>query len=1072
MKKLLYIMTSVVLGLSLLFTSCTDDDIVKQNSLKVKEGVPVIVSLDFSSAKQQKQSRVEQTEETESNISSLYIYVFNNDGSVDYKSAVSETDVEAKRITNLQVHSGTNKRIVAVANASSSLAALLPDVESEITLNALTEKMDEGNLNRISFLMTCSYSVTISDNANLYDEENGNSQLTELVLERADAKITFKINVADDARSVVDEEAGVTVTSGITFTPIGFTVYNLPNSTNVMPQVSDSNTGYNEGEGSFDSSDANNTNGIYFNFYMFESHKNVASTADNYITEEKNQVEQAADLYALRAKKNADGTFKYAPANSTYVIFTGTLSYQRTKNGVQQWVNASVSYIVYLGETGNTLNDYDDPEKVNNYTVNRNTHYTYTVTINGVNSIRVEVTDNKEERPDNEGDVIIAGNQVESIDSHYGRALFYLTRDELQEGLSWAIQTPFDNGIKLNDAREFALKDYKWIMFAVNAEFGIENGSEGITSPIDGLNVNMVKFPGYGAYDGGSWTQNINKNTSDYGIVDEGNSDSNVLSRGKWKTNMPPDNFYQYKNKSFVSDNACLRDVNQLLNHLKVEANKEEPVSDIFVLEEGEYRVYVTAFIDEYVYHYDPRKEEYIDPQALDPDTDDGNRRLELWKEVVNGSNRLLHICTGDVAYSDDGNSSWTESVVTFSQTPVYTMYNESAGGLNTAWGTETILEGELLEATPQVQVAMPSVSAFTVNNHRYENTVSNGRINTLMFYVNDQGESRGLKWGDILNRTDQTLNDDEGEELKSDYRDIWHACLIRNRDLDGDNVIEPEEIRWFLASVDELTDLWIGEDAMPEVARLYKGNGNQRLHVASSSYYDGDASKSYTNPYVIWAEEGASRGSYSYSSNNNNNEENENGTKYYYRCIRYLGIGLDDLADEPQPFAEYNSNTRQISVTYLGGLAKRTVSDGGRELPTHYERGNDDINKPYTGGFEVASEQTSAGAQGRRWVTEREGNDGIIIGFGTINRSLLCPDGYRIPNQREMMLMYTRMEGDLTDTNLWTSTRFSYNGNSIFNGLERPGFAYNDPVMVLTSTGNGRDDNRQNQVRCVRDVE
>ena len=84
-----------------------------------------------------------------------------------------------------------------------------------------------------------------------------------------------------------------------------------------------------------------------------------------------------------------------------------------------------------------------------------------------------------------------------------------------------------------------------------------------------------------------------------------------------------------------------------------------------------------------------------------------------------------------------------------------------------------------------------------------------------------------------------------------------------RNRDLNGNNVIDKDEIRWYLASIDQLTDLWIGEDALPDAAKLYdvntnvSGNTVQLRHVASSSLYAPD------NVWVIWAEEGASRGSY-----------------------------------------------------------------------------------------------------------------------------------------------------------------------------------------------------------------
>ena len=116
-----------------------------------------------------------------------------------------------------------------------------------------------------------------------------------------------------------------------------------------------------------------------------------------------------------------------------------------------------------------------------------------------------------------------------------------------------------------------------------------------------------------------------------------------------------------------------------------------------------------------------------------------------------------------------------------------------------------------------------------------------------------------GIQWTTVLSRDADDIgigDTPKEEELQPGYRDVWHACMTRNRDLDGDNIIDREEIRWVLASIDELTDLWIGESALPETAHLYQGDGTYMEHVVSSS-------GSYTAPWIIWAEEGASRGQY-----------------------------------------------------------------------------------------------------------------------------------------------------------------------------------------------------------------
>lgn len=135
------------------------------------------------------------------------------------------------------------------------------------------------------------------------------------------------------------------------------------------------------------------------------------------------------------------------------MIIRGTLSYEDQKNN--QFINADVTYTVHLGSTGNssTTNWYDNEDLVNKYATERNTHYTYNVTITGVNSIKVEVNEDKEGRPGVEGDVIVAGGQVEDMDAHYGRTMFTLTRGDILDGLSWAFSTPFQRGMKVFNER-------------------------------------------------------------------------------------------------------------------------------------------------------------------------------------------------------------------------------------------------------------------------------------------------------------------------------------------------------------------------------------------------------------------------------------------------------------------------------------------------------------------------------------------------------------------------------------------------------------------------------------------
>lgn len=1066
---------SLCLILLILFgvSACNDDWGVRTGN--VKEGVPTTISLNFSTSSQTIQSRVEQPGETEYNVSSVYLFAFNSNGD---KTGGQAFDSQSGGLTGtygnnsftgtlngFNVLSGRNQTLYALVNydnANFTLSKSLDEINRIKDLENLTVQIADGRitLNRYSFFMLGKKDgVTVTEGGEV--TADGGGKVT-LQMERLDAKITFKINTSIEGA----------ISGTVKFIPKSFLVKQLPLSARVAEAEKNSldiiykSMTEDMKVTNFDKVGETESS---FTFYMFENSvappdKGADGGSGKWIdaaewidATTESATYKAESMYALREKEEKKtlesggdaahpgmteqntGNYVYAPEHATSVEITGELSYERenNKSKVTEYVNVSARYTIHLGETG-TASNCNDEKYVNDYMVKRNTHYTYTITLTGINSYQAEVESDQEMRPGMEGDVIIAGDQVKAIDSHFARTRIKFTREALRGGLSWIVQTPFDKGMKLHTSNENSIKDYKWILFAVNKEFGLNK--DATNSP---NNSNMVKFPGYDAYDGGASTLNTQTNAS----RDEGNGTSN--GKEIWKNRMLT-NAYYYGYKEDLSDDACLRDVNQLINHLKAQAEKENPVSTIFEYDEnGEEVVYVTAFVDEYMYNYDPRKEEYQAPVAGITDSE----RLLLWKEVVNGSERMMHICVKGAQYSPDGDTSWSNSVVTFRQTPIYSMYDASK--VNSAWGTESILETGPLSAT-------------TSHTPSYTLTMNNGRKNTLAFFVKRQGGNNyvtnGTKWTKVLSRDAAEVEGGENE-LNTNYRNTWYACMTRNRDLDGDNVIDPEEVRWCLASIDELTDLWIGENALPQTAKLYKGDGSYMEHMASSS-------GSTSTPWIIWAEEGASRGQYNDGSYTNK----ETGERdYTYRCIRYLGISLDDVDATPTDYVQVTPATPEVSsygtsyridVSRLSNAAKRDLQDSGRELPIHYERGTDYVNMPYTA-FEVLVTPREQGAVSRYW---NGSND--ITGFkDMINSggvSKLCPEGYRIPNQRELLLMLTSLSSIGWQGSYWSSTKFSYSNEGIF-GF-RPGFATSDSNLILVNPS-GVWDNVSGRVRCVRDV-
>ncbi len=1073
--KLIYVW---LLGLVTVLTACADEEIVK--TYNIKEGVPVTVNLKFNVAASAVESRSAQDATVEQTVQRLFVIAFKRNGEVSGKTYLESVNITGSGTVTLDMYSGTGQQIFAVANPNSGVGTLsyeqLDDVTNLDDFKALHSQLrtDKGetvslSVERMAFLMCGQLEdIAVDTQGNLVNAANNT-----INLERVDARITF--NVAVDG-----SEKGYT---NMTFTPKYYRVENIPQGTYLVPRENDyaetMTTGYASMQAAgkeyyFDEAKRENDDRPYFEFYLLENRRQPARSITS---EEKNaSYKEVQNLYALREKRESDtgkpvdgtkpgqkyvpGDFIFAPANATYVTIRGTLSFQHGTD----FYHADVTYTVHLGSTGS---DPDNETLVNNYDVCRNTHYTYNVTITGVESMRVEVVSDKETRPGVEGDVIKAGGEVVDLDSHYGRAKFSLKREDIKAGLSWAISTPFQRGLKVfvrsnytedesedgtvvsdvarlssnqveNLKTDLSLNDYRWVQFAINQECVLKETRKPVPPSA------FAKYPGYAAYS----STNLSEQAPAFG--GEG---------------------YHYDGSTVIySQDVVLYDVNQLLNHLFIEAYKSD--SQLFLDADGnvsqaeDATVTITAYIDEYVYKYNPNDVYYEIPTALNDEDPD----LTLWKDFVNAENRMLHICVKGAQYSPDGNTSWAESVITFSQRPIYTFYDPDSD-VKTAWGTEFKNESE------DANLPATSTALNGITWNKGNNTFDDGRKNTLEVL----GQLTNLKWTDVL-----YLNEADYGHLKDKYKCVWFACLGRNRDLNGDNIVDLDEIRWYLASVDQLTDIFIAEAAVPN-AKLYSQNATSASvpleHVISSTYHTGSA------PWIIWAEEGASRGVYGSSGDTPS-------APHTYRCLRNLGLSLSNIDSQVKDYVESSDeSTRSVSVggeivTYteklidLSRLEPNTLRAAltGGILPQNKER--DDNNRPYRKfavlvSAEGGSYTNSSGLYPQKTSTYLSWND--LYNDEKIGNP--CPNGYRAPNLRELMLMYTTYPDLFKDKfTPYTSYKYSYylckTGFS-FDGWtgytdDRPGFIYvydHDNDYGNLKLLQGRESNNGGKVRCVRDV-
>lgn len=1098
--KLIYVW---LLGLVTVLTACADEEIVK--TYNIKEGVPVTVNLKFNVAASAVETRSAQDATVEQTVQRLFVIAFKRNGEVSGKTYLQSVNTTGSGTVTLDMYSGTGQQIFAVANPNSGVGTLSYEQLDAVTnlddFKALSSQLRTGNelsVERMAFLMCGQLEdIAVDTDGNLV----GAASKT-INLERVDARITFNVKADGSVKGYTN----------MTFTPKYYRVENIPQGTYLVPRENEdyaetmentTGNGYASMQAAgkeyyFDEAKREDDDRPYFEFYLLENRRQP--TEEQKINQAKKQkfYPDVQNLYALREKRESDtgkpvdgtkpgqeyvpGDFIFAPENSTYVTIRGTLSFQHGTD----FYHADVTYTVHLGSTGS---DPDSETLVNYYDVCRNTHYTYNVTITGVESMRVEVVSDKEERPGVEGDVIKAGGEVVDLDSHYGRAKFSLTRGDIKAGLSWAISTPFQRGLKVFDRSNYtdkdgtvvsdvaslspdqvknlktglSLNDYRWVQFAINQECVLKETGKPVPTSA------FAKYPGYQAY-----------SSTDL-------SDQAPAFGGKG---------YHYSGSEttpIYSQDVVLYDVNQLLNHLFIEANKsEEQGCDLFLKDGGvsyddDAEVTITAFIDEFVYKYDPTEDYY-----KIPDTEVTSNELLLWKKVVNGENRMLHICVKGAQYSPDGNTSWAESVITFSQRPIYTFYDPDSD-VSTAWGTEFKNESEDAEDDTDKNLSATSSALNDINWIKDNNTFDDGRKNTLEVLRQIQN----LKWTDVL-----YLNDGDYGRLKDKYKCVWFACLGRNRDLNGDNIVQLDEIRWYLASVDQLTDIFIAEAAVPN-AKLYSQNATSANvpleHVISSTYHTikNEWGNITMSPWIIWAEEGASRGVYGSSGDNPSDP-------HTYRCLRNLGLSLKTIDSEVDDYVDSSNNSDgsyyttdrvvtvgNSTVTYkevfidLSRLEPNTLRAAltGGILPQNKER--DDNNRPYRKFAVLVSTNGDDGLYPQNSSSQAWSWNSLYAGETITNP---CPEGYRAPNLRELMLMYTTyptlFEEEFYTTNNYKyslylcKTGFSFNGwgnyHDVNNNPTRPGFVYlydiNNQYGNLKLLDSG-EANQKGKVRCVRDV-
>ena len=404
--------------------------------------------------------------------------------------------------------------------------------------------------------------------------------------------------------------------------------------------------------------------------------------------------------------------------------------------------------------------------------------------------------------------------------------------------------------------------------------------------------------------------------------------------------------------------------------------------------------VYVTCFVDE---NYYPKKN---------------------WTEYVNKSEPRRMYFANELFVSEDGQSSFAKAKYVVSQKSIWTFYKLDA--TLKPFGLESVSE----EKAQGVDV----VGGTNSNPKDWD-----GRTSAI---------SNNRNKGFYANSTKSTGKQDI-------YKDAYKACMSRNRDENGNGTIDENEIKWYLASVDQYKGMWAGEEAFDTDARLFKATESE--WAALKEAFKGEDAKlspwhyfTCSSANTFWAEEGCATGT--------------NGSATMVRCIRTLASNSDGL-ESAETYYSYKDNIVELK---LNDVALRTPQAGG--FQTYFERGKDS-NKLYKK-FKIASANLSGTYKRNQVISTAKGSGFINASDDVCQKAAGYGGSWRVPNQRELSIM-SAVNKNLI--NLFSCTSFTGVQSGYYKGGD--GDEYGFVLAGTQMTVAVKADEENYGVRCVMDV-
>lgn len=854
-----------LLGL-LILSACTNDEYLAQRT-EVEEGIPTVVKLSVTIPMS---GKIETKAFSDSGVADLYVFSFKKDND-EFITAQKYTELSGSTIS-FSTLSG-EQRIFAIGNVDYDMFPGLSErLESWVGNNHpsksdLTSLLAEvGGDKAVQFANTTSLVSGLwnnEDDTKDYCTVKVDGTLVEkgkIYLKRVAAKVTFKIEVAD----------------GREFKLKSYQVCEVPKKVNVWEgSTSEEIVSYSTQELTISRDEG------FFTFYMPENIANGKEGCNSADDREK------LSKGSLRNSPPEGRVFTYVDKPATYVLLKGSY-YAKDTDGKE--TSAEVVYCIHLGLGAGSSDKVDHKD----FSTKRNMNYTYNIQIEGVESIKTEVTATDNNVWRQEGDVTVSGEGKSiQLDAHFeARKITFHKSDFKTTDLRVYVKDPLTN-FQLTEFSELKEESKNWVSF-------------------------------------------------------------------KSLKDVPVEETYKYPDEKHVSE---LLSVEELLTEL----NKWAKGENSLLAPTNEGAIEFVCFVNEYYY------------QSI------------MWPEFVNTLDREFFIMDKTQKQTSGGNSTLTsDASFVIKQHSIQTIYDLNKGEDYNAWGIETINETGLLNTT---------------TNPSKIKDIAYGRLNLPDF--------SGKGWSTFLDYSKES----NSNQMKDDYKNAYYACLQRNRDENGDGVIDSKEKKWYLASSGQYISLWLGRSSLSAESSLFNiddwvkegfaKNIPAKYHYIPSNN-DGKV--------VFWAEEGITIG---------NDDSHTTGKIRNYRCIRDLNMkGMDennlDRKKAPETLFKISSvDPKALTVTfdYLNANSLKPAPSMN-ELDPHNERDND-INRVYKS-FCIVRGSVSSNQVGGTWKAKTNLTN-------PCNR-IMNEHGWRMPNQAELSVIY------LVGTD--ASAYGSYKKNE-FNGLK-----------------------------------